>query len=69
MNDLHEMREGIRLALQEFPDAARRAGGSEERTRRLIQAFNHYVAHFDSETSLDTYVFSRFSADFPCSIE
>jgi hypothetical protein len=57
MNDLHEMREGIRLAFQKFPDAARQAGGSEERTRRLIQAFNHYVAYFDSETALDTYVF------------
>jgi hypothetical protein len=57
MNDLQEMREGIRLAFHEFPVAARRAGGSENRTQRLIQAFNHYVAYLESETSLDTYVF------------
>jgi Protein of unknown function (DUF2971) len=57
MNDLQEMRAGISLALQYFPDAAQKAASTPQRADLLIHAFSHYFAHFDSETALDTYVF------------
>jgi Protein of unknown function (DUF2971) len=57
MNDLQEMRAGMSVALQHFPDAAEKAAGTPQRATLLEHAFSHYYAHFDSETALDTYVF------------
>jgi Protein of unknown function (DUF2971) len=58
MNDLEEMRAGIGLGSQLFPQFAQQAAvGDPNRTRRLVEGFNHYVAHLVSEAALDTYVF------------
>jgi hypothetical protein len=57
MNDLDEMRAGILLGSQIFPEFARQAGGTSERAARLIQPYNHYVAHLSTEAALDTYIF------------
>jgi hypothetical protein len=57
MNDMQEMRAGISLACQKFPDAARAAAGSEARAVILINAFNNYFSHFDNQTAFDTYIF------------
>jgi hypothetical protein len=57
MNDLDEMRSGLILGSQVFPAFAEKAGGTLDRTRRLIEPFNHYFAHLAAEAALDTYVF------------
>jgi hypothetical protein len=57
MNDLDEMRAGVLLGSQIFPEFARLAGGTPDRATRLIQSYNHYVAHLSTEAALDTYVF------------
>ena len=57
MNDLDEMRAGILLGTQIFPEFARQAGGTTDRAPRLIQPYNHYVAHLSTEAALDTYIF------------
>ncbi|TAK47534.1 MAG: DUF2971 domain-containing protein [Xanthobacteraceae bacterium] len=57
MNDLDEMRAGLLLGSQIFPEFAQQADGSAERTTRLIQFYNHYLAHLSTEVALDTYVF------------
>jgi hypothetical protein len=57
MNDLEEMRAGISLGGQLFPQFAVQAGAQPDRTRLLIEAFNFYMAHLASEAALDTYVF------------
>jgi hypothetical protein len=57
MNDLDEMRAGILLGSQLFPEFATKAGGTVERTNRLIEPYNHYVAHLSTEAALDTYIF------------
>ena len=57
MNDMQEMRAGISLACQTFPDAARVAAGSDARADILINAFYQYFSHFDSQTAFDTYIF------------
>jgi hypothetical protein len=57
MNDLEEMRAGISLGGQLFPQFAVQVGAQPDRTRLLIEAFNFYMAHLASEAALDTYVF------------
>lgn len=57
MNDLDEMRAGLLLGSQIFPEFARQAGTTVERATRLTQAYNHYLAHLSTEVALDTYVF------------
>jgi hypothetical protein len=57
MNDLEEMRAGIGIGSQLFPQYAQLAGAEPNRTSLLIQAFNHYTAHLAVETAIDTYVF------------
>jgi len=57
MNDLDEMRAGILVGSQVFPEFAQQAGGTSQRAERLIAAYNHYVAHLSTEGALDTYVF------------
>src|SRR5262245_56446231 len=42
MNDLAEMRAGILLGSQIFPEFAQKAAGSAPRTTMLVQWFNHY---------------------------
>jgi Protein of unknown function (DUF2971) len=57
MNDLEEMRAGIGIGSQLFPEFAQHAASEPNRTRRFIEAFNHYMAHLATEAALDTYVF------------
>ena len=57
MNDLDEMRAGLLLDSQIFPEFARQAGTTVERAMRLTQAYNHNLAHLSTEVALDTYVF------------
>jgi hypothetical protein len=57
MNDLDEMRAGLLLGSQIFPEFAREAAGTVERATRLTQLYNHYLAHLSTEAALDTYVF------------
>jgi hypothetical protein len=58
MNDLGEMRTGIALGNQLFPEAARQAEDNSDRVNRLIEGFNFYIAHLSTtESILDTYVF------------
>ncbi len=57
MNDLGEMRSGLLLASQIFPEYAQRVGGSVERVQSLLASYNHYVAYLSTEAALDTYVF------------
>jgi len=57
MNDLEEMRLGIRLAVELFPRVAHAAGGNESRGEKLIDAFNRHVAQLEQEKAIDTYIF------------
>jgi hypothetical protein len=57
MNDLEEMRAGIFLGSQLFPEFAQKADTRPDRIRKLIDAFNHYTAHLTVEAAIDTYVF------------
>jgi Protein of unknown function (DUF2971) len=57
MNDLEELRAGIVLGSQLFPEFAVQAGAESSRNRRLVEAFNHCMAHLATEAVLDTYVF------------
>lgn len=57
MNDLDEMRAGILLGSQIFPEFAQKAAGDTPRSTRLVEAFNHFLAHLSTEAALDTYVF------------
>jgi hypothetical protein len=57
MNDLDEMRMGLLIGNQIFPEFAERAGGNADRAQRLTHAYNHYVSHLSTEAALDTYVF------------
>lgn len=57
MNDLEEMRIGIMLATEIFPAFTQVAGGTEDRSHRLLAAFNHSVANLQNESAIDTYIF------------
>lgn len=58
MNDLEEMRLGILLAAQIFPQFAQQAAqGDVNRTNILVQSFNHYLAYLQNESAIDTYIF------------
>ncbi len=57
MNDLEEMRLGIFVGSQLFPQFAQAASKDEDHSRRLVECFNHFMAHLDAEAALDTYVF------------
>lgn len=57
MNDLQEMRAGVFLGMENFPEFANIAGGSESRSRILIQSYNHFFERLANEFALDTYVF------------
>jgi hypothetical protein len=57
MNDLGEMRAGIGLGSQLFPEFAQQAGALPNRNRHLVEMFNHYMAHLATEAALDTYIF------------
>jgi hypothetical protein len=57
MNDLDEMRAGLTLGSQIFPEFARQAGTNVDQATRLTQAYNHYLAHLSTEVALDTYIF------------
>jgi hypothetical protein len=57
MNDLEEMRAGIGMGSQLFPQYAPLADVDPNRIGLLIQTFNHYMAHLVFEAALDTYVF------------
>jgi hypothetical protein len=57
MNDLEEMRVGIFLGNQIFPQFAEEAGRTPDRIKTLVEAFSHYAQVFAQETALDTYIF------------
>jgi Protein of unknown function (DUF2971) len=57
MNDLEEMRAGIGIGSQIFPQFAQNAAQTADRIRYLVETFNHYMAHLATEAALDTYVF------------
>ena len=57
MNDLEEMRAGIGIGSQLFPQYAQLADAEPNRISLLIQTFNHCMAHLAVEAALDTYVF------------
>jgi len=57
MNDLEEMRLGLLIGSQIFPEFAEKAGGKPDRATRLTTAYNHYFAHLSTEAALDTYIF------------
>src|SRR5262249_26012047 len=45
MNDLEEMRAGIGLGSQIFPEFAQQAGAEPNRNRHLVETFNQCMAH------------------------
>ncbi|KRP96416.1 hypothetical protein AOQ72_19115 [Bradyrhizobium yuanmingense] len=57
MNDLEELRLGLLIGNQVFPEFADRVGGTAERGTLLTNAYNHYFAHLTTEAALDTYIF------------
>ncbi|MDA9506297.1 hypothetical protein XI09_16990 [Bradyrhizobium sp. CCBAU 11386] len=57
MNDLEELRLGLLIGNQVFPEFAERVGGTTDRATLLINAYNHYFAHLTTEAALDTYIF------------
>src|SRR5262249_26502661 len=57
MNDLDEMRAGILLGSQIFPEFAQQAAGPGPRATQLMTHYNHSVAHLSAQAALDTYVF------------
>jgi Protein of unknown function (DUF2971) len=57
MNDLEEMRAGVVLGAQLFPEYAQMAGNTPERSQMLVEAYNHYLAHLQTENAIDTYIF------------
>ena len=61
VNDLGEMRTGIGLGSQLFPEFAQQAGALPNRNRHLVEMFNHYMAHLATEAALDTYIFASAS--------
>jgi hypothetical protein len=56
MNDLEELRFGMLQGIQHFPMYAQAAEPTSPRTKRLLDAFNHYVGHMNENTLVDTYV-------------
>src|SRR3977135_2268466 len=64
MNDLEEMRLGIFVGGQLFPKFAQAASRDADHSRRLVECFNHFMAHLDAETALDTYVFCLSDQDY-----
>src|ERR1700704_1456843 len=64
MNDLEEMRLGIFVGGQLFPKFAQAASRDADHSRRLVECFNHFMAHLDAETALDTYVFCLSEHDY-----
>lgn len=57
MNDLEELRLGLLIGSQIFPEFAEKAADSADKAASLTAAYNHYLAHLASEAVLDTYVF------------
>ena len=57
MNDLEEMRLGIAIGAELFPQFAQQAAETQDRIGRLVQAFNHYITHLATIAAIDTYVF------------
>ncbi len=57
MNDLEEMRVGLLIGNQIFPEYAEKVGVTPDRSTLLTNAYNHYLAHLITEAALDTYVF------------
>ena len=57
MNDLEEMRLGIAIGAELFPQFAQQAAETQDRIGRLVQSFNHYIAHLATTAAIDTYVF------------
>jgi len=56
MNDLDELRFGMLQGIQDFPMYAQDAESTPTRTKRLLDAFNHYVGYMSENTLVDTYV-------------
>jgi hypothetical protein len=57
MNDLEEMRLGIAIGADIFPQFAQQAAESPDRVSRLVQEFNHFITHLATIAAIDTYVF------------
>lgn len=57
MNDLEEMRLGLLIGSQIFPEFAEKAANKPERATLLIAHYNHYLAHLSTEGAVDTYIF------------
>lgn len=57
MNDLEEMRAGLFLGTEIFPEFTKQAGGTDARASILVKAYNHYFERFSNESALDTYLF------------
>ena len=56
MNDLEELRLGMRLGVQHFPTYTQTAVDTPARRDLLLANFNHYIDHMNDETLVDTYV-------------
>lgn len=57
MNDLEEMRVGVLLGTELFPEFVKEAGSTDARAQILAQTYNHYFERLSNESALDTYVF------------
>jgi DUF2971 family protein len=57
MNDLEEMRLGLLIGSQIFPEFAEKASGKPDRTTLLTSAYNHFLTHLATEAAVDTYIF------------
>lgn len=57
MNDLEEMRAGLLMGTELFPEVAKVAGGSEARAQILRQQYRYFLQRMTAQHVLDTYVF------------
>lgn len=56
MNDLEELRFGMRQGIQRFPTYAQTLKTTPERKKALIDLFSGYVGYMNENTLVDTYV-------------
>jgi hypothetical protein len=57
MNDLEEMRTGVLLGAEIFPEFAKKASETDTGFQLLTHAYNHYLSVLSNDGVLDTYVF------------
>ena len=56
MNDLEELRFGMLLGIQRFPEYAESLDTTPQRKKMLLDAFSHFVGYMNEQTLVDTYV-------------